>query len=314
MNFQVPQGKSIKQYKAEKPTGKIVLHLGAHKTATTAIQHYCAQEADTLRAAGIVYVGHTAKPYSTYRTLRDLTQEVRGEGKFESREARTRLVIDSAKKTINRDDVRSLLIPWEIFLGEPYDENHPVLYPGARISLGALADFLRDLPISIVFTIRDQWAFLNSWYLQLHKLGHIPDPFRFRDWVAAANLSWRPMAETMKEYFGAENVTILGYPVKSETQPDYFRDLFRAYGYVDPINPNSIARRNESWPSEALEIARHVMPLLPSDRERYLFRLKMDDVFSNLTGRPYKVLDENVRLQLTEKYAAENATLITPHK
>lgn len=295
-------------------TGKLVLHLGAHKTATTAIQHYCSEEKDRLRAAGIVYVGHTVKPFSTYRTLRDLTQEARGEGKFESREARSKLVIDNAEKVINRADVRSLLIPWEIFLGEPYDKNLPVLYPGAHLSLKALAGFLKDLPISIVFTIRDQWAFLNSWYLQLHKLGQIPDPTHFREWVAAANLSWRPMVETMKEYFGAENVTVLTYPANSATQPDYFRDLFKAYGYVDPINPNSIDRKNVSWPSEAMEIARHVMPLLPNDRERYLFRLKMDDVFSKLPGRQYKVLDESAQLQLAEKYAAENTTLGTSSK
>lgn len=295
-------------------TGKILLHLGAHKTATTAIQNYCTIESARLRAAGIVYVGHTVKPFSTYRTLRDLTAEARGEGKFEAREARSALVIDNARKILGRGDIRSLLIPWEIFLGEPYDENQPLLYPLARVSLTALRDFLKDLPTSIVFAIRDQWSFLNSWYLQLHKLGHVPDPSQFREWAAVADLSWQPMVKTMKELFGSENVTILQYGSTVETHGEFFQRLFKAYGYADSFDPDSIQRKNESWPTEALEIARHVMPLLPNDRERYLFRLKMDDVFSGFVGQPFKVLNEELRLKLVERYAEENALLTASPK
>ncbi|MBC7311900.1 MAG: hypothetical protein H5U11_05340 [Rhizobium sp.] len=290
-------------------TGKIVLHLGAHKTATTAIQEYCTLEANTLRADGIVYVGHTTKPFSTYRTLRDLTAEARGEGRFDSREARCKLVIENTRKIFSRGDIRSLLIPWEIFLGEPYDETKGILYPGARASLSALAEFLNDLPTLIVFTIRDQWDFLNSWYLQLHKLGHVPDPDHFRNWAATADLSWRPIVDTMRQHFGAANVMVLQYGSTAETHKEFFRALFSAYGYTGRIDPLSIPRRNESWPKEALEIARHVMPLLPNDRERYLLRLKLDDVFSGLAGRPVKVLDDEMRLKFSEKYANENALL-----
>ena len=290
-------------------TSRLVLHLGAHKTATTAIQHYCTVETQNLRAAGIVYIGHTTKPYSTYRTLRDLTTHARGEGEFKEGAARLTFMLENARKVLARTDVTSLLVPWEILIGEPYIEEEFALYPRARASLEAMAEALRGLPISVVFTIREQGSFLNSWYLQLHKLGRVPDPDAYRSWAREADLSWKPTVTAMRDCFGQESVKILYYDLTASSPARYFKKVFKTYGIPKTLDLAGIERKNLSWPAEAIEIARHVMPRLADERERYAFRLKMDEAFSALAGRPLKVLDEEARRHLVDRYCAENRVL-----
>ena len=248
----------------DKTTDKtIILHLGAHKTATTSAQICCRNNLTELRRHGLVFIDHTDKEFSTYRIIRGTCQAARGERTLEKAPEKFEMLRSSLQRQLAHPTVNSLLIPWEIFLGEPYYQGHAGFYPKSAESIDALYRLFDGFSVRVIYTVRDQWDFVNSWYQQLQKLGRRLAPEPYRDWALAADLSWRPLIANLAAAFGAAQVEVLDYASPDHANPDILARILRTYGVPIPsLSGPQDTFQNKAWPKQAMEIAAFAMPKL----------------------------------------------------
>jgi hypothetical protein len=275
----------------------IILHLGAHKTATTSAQNWCRNNLTELRRHGLVYVDHTHKEYSSYRIIRGTCQAAHGEFALENAAAKHAMLRSSLQRHLSLASVNHVIIPWEIFLGEPYYQGDIRLYPKLPESVDALARLFDGFIVRVIYTIRDQWSFMNSWYQQLQKMGRPLAPEVYREWAMTADLSWSPIIATLRSAFGEGDVEVLYY-----SSPNILQRILHAYGM--PTNSNSGVEnvfKNKGWPTQAMDIAAFAMPLLTVQQAARLRDL-LDKGFADHPAAPFRLLDEACRADFCEKY------------
>jgi hypothetical protein len=128
--------------------GKIILHLGLHKTATTSLQDFLQAHARVLAGNGVRYV-----PRQRMRT--DLTPLFLNLDR--GRRARLTLFIEE----VERD---TLLLSDENIIGSPSEIAEGALYPYARNRIESFCEENAGKEIIIFLTLRDPSRFLLSMY------------------------------------------------------------------------------------------------------------------------------------------------------
>lgn len=148
---------------------KIILHLGLHKTATTALQSFFDRQARALAAAGAYYVPlkHMRSDVTPLLTSLD-----------DGKRVRLALLVEGIDK-------RTVLLSDENILGSPGDITRGALYPFARNRLETFCDEHREAQITLFITLREPQAFLASLYCEYlrHKTF-----VSFADYVAGYDL------------------------------------------------------------------------------------------------------------------------------
>lgn len=285
----------------------VLLHLGAHKTATTSVQHWCQSNAGLLLENGFLYCGHTLRERSAYRILRTACEAARGECAPPDQSAAIAILRKSMQQQLQQPGVKAYLIPWEIYLGEPWRAGSDDFYPGAAAAIAALQAILHGLPVRILYTLRDQWGFLNSWYQQLQKMGRSLEPEPYIAWCSRADLSWQPLIARLRAGFGAANVHVTGY------QPEgMVHSLLREYGLPPKITATLPPLRvNRAWPREAMEIAAFTMPKLSAADQAQL-RALLDQGFREHPSPAFQVLPPHLRPELDALWNQDQAALLGP--
>jgi hypothetical protein len=125
-----------------------VLHLGLHKTATTALQDFLMGQSKALLAAGVRYI-----PLGRMRS--DVTPLLT------SLEDGKRFRLASFLEAINKPCV---LLSDENIIGTPGDIMEGSLYPYARNRVESFCDEQQGRSITLVLTLRDPHAFFASLY------------------------------------------------------------------------------------------------------------------------------------------------------
>ena len=128
----------------------LILHLGLHKTATTALQEFLAGEAKPLLEHGVVYL-------RLARMRSDLTPLITSAAKPD-RAALGRFV-DQVHKPV-------LLLSDENILGSPGDITGGALYPFAENRIRRFCDQFADRRIRLFLTVRSPAAFLASMFCE----------------------------------------------------------------------------------------------------------------------------------------------------
>ena len=139
---------------------KVVLHLGAHKTATTYLQARLAKSANPLRQMQVGYVDLPA--------FRDSQKRAGGLRRAEPRYAmlRRRALRHEMSELIRREvafGVNRIVFSDENILGSLTDlAGGAELYRSAGARVRAVIDALRDHDVEIAVSIRDYSSFLPS--------------------------------------------------------------------------------------------------------------------------------------------------------
>ena len=128
----------------------LILHLGLHKTATTALQDFLAGETRALVAHGVAYP-------RLARMRSDLTPLIASAAKPD-RAALGRFV-DKVRQPV-------LLLSDENILGSPGDIVGGTLYPYAENRLRRFCDQFASRRIRLFLTLREPAAFLASMYCE----------------------------------------------------------------------------------------------------------------------------------------------------
>lgn len=275
---------------------RVVFHVGAHKTGTSLLQKYMRDNRTRLRRNRIYYLSRSeTNDYVGWGSaLRE--QPVRLRGRI--------------AEALRNPWYRTLVASHENTLGRPVRSGGRHLYPDAPEIIGALREALEPFDARVLFGLRPQDEFLESYYLQRIHEGRT---VRFPEWLDALDLealSWRPVVDGLVDAFGAPRVEVIDFRTIAHGQDAYIEAFLRR---VDPRWSGRVhyrAVRNPSISAKGLDIALAVNPLLESAEERKALRTFLQNHFNNRRSPRPQLLSPEQRDRLRARYGAEYEDLL----
>ena len=193
---------------------KVILHIGTHKTATTTIQDTFHANTDLLAAHGVIYprynriTGHHGLVHD-WGSLPDVYRLPGG-----SRATLTRLVNEYAHR-----DVTVVLS----------SEEFSRAAPDARVDFTELRELLSGFDaVEVVCTLRIQWQFLQSIYLELSKKRAPARPGA----IVRAALENQRYAGLWRDYNGLYDMLLESFAPEEITFFDYATSCRREGGIL----------------------------------------------------------------------------------
>jgi hypothetical protein len=272
---------------------KIVLHIGAHKTGSTALQAALQNHSDMLIGNDIVTM---PRRLSAEMFVHEMLLE--------------------AREVIADINAETLIITHEVILGWPFGPigklmpTHPFLYPEAKQRLDALACIFEGFDVGIVYYIRDQASFLESFYIQCIQGGAT---FSFDEWIAKidlSRLSWRPIIDEIRSRFP---ICVKRFETEfAHSQSEAFRRFLSvatptiSREEIDSITFEEPANRSLNAVGLSMMMEINNIALLPEQRSA--LRAVLQRHVSNLGGGRPSLLSDKQRAILAA-YQAENEAL-----
>ena len=191
----------------------LYIHIGTHKTGSTAIQNFLALNRPELQRHGVLYPGTTLNHYYVAAEISAAEQP------FSNNKTELFRVFSEIRDNLN--DVGKCIISAENFYG-----NCETACPNIR----KILDFFQiDVQVKIIIFFRPQVSLIESFYQQLVKSiidrstltfsQYLQNPYAFCDYYQQANL-WAAC-------FGKENIIIRRYD-PSQTRTKIYEDFLSA--------------------------------------------------------------------------------------
>jgi hypothetical protein len=271
----------------------IVLHIGAHKTGSTALQAALQKNSDLLIGSDIVTI---PRPLVAEMFVHEMLLE--------------------ARQVIADINAESVLITHEVILGWPFGPvgkwmpDYPYLYPESQIRLEALSRIFEGFDVRIIYYIRDQASFLESFYIQCVQVGATCS---FREWVSKidlSQLSWRPIIDAIRSRFP---VCVKRFETEfAHSQSEAFR---RFLAVATPAVPQKEINKitfedpiNRSLSAVGLSMMKEVNNMSLPPKQRDALRAMLQRHMSNIGGERPSLLSEKQRVLLAA-YKPENEML-----
>jgi hypothetical protein len=278
----------------------LVLHFGAHKTATSVIQRYLRDNPELMEENKIAFL------------LRSESDGLIGWGGnvLDAGIARLRAKIDDAFDS----GAAYFILSHENTLGRPFKRDVNGLYPNREGPLKKLAEAFSIYPKRVIYYIRSQEEFLESYYLQkIHEGG----TQTFKQWSRQINvesLSWRPVIESLQRAFGSNEVVVKDFAVEmANGQQEYLKRAFATFHQnLEPSRFSDFEYsplHNISIGTKGLEIALAINRFAQTPEERTKVRHFIQRNFSNLQYPRPTLLSEEEKGRIKEFYAEENSAL-----
>ena len=164
----------------------IVLHIGAHRTATTSLQRLARDHVAGLAGQGVTFWG----PQVTRPNLLPGVQPGRGRSAAMTRRAAGRLRLKCAQAGLGGTQV--LILSDENMLGTPQGNlTAQALYPAAGERLARISAALRGQVRRVVLSVRGQEAYWSSVLAMMVERGHNVPRARVLQALADARRGWR---------------------------------------------------------------------------------------------------------------------------
>lgn len=275
----------------------IVCHLGAHKTATSLIQKYFKATQTDYKKRGLLFY-----------TRGEISPFIRWGEPIVSEGEELRKYIDQG--FANRG-IKIIGFSNENALGRPIIPNRDMLYPNHRKYMEALKSALDGYPIKFAYYIRPQHEYIQSYYLQMVHQGKYMTFQQYLSDIDIGKISWRPLLDSAREVFGAENVYLGDFAAIRNGQNTFLKS------FMDTLMPGMAEkkidyqfRHNSSVSDRGLHMALRINPLLEKPRERRLVRRFLQENFSNATGPRPVLMTHELTNELKQRYDEENAALL----
>ena len=277
---------------------KLFAHLGAHKTATSLVQRYFMSKSKHYEREGVKFL--TREQVSSYISW--------GDKIIQDGEKFSNFLHQESENT----KAPNLMFSNENSLGRPL-KNKAGLYPNHRPILKSLKDITKDFDTKIVFSIRRQADFLQSYYLQRIHQGDFLTFSQFIDEIDLGNISWRPLIECLHETFGKDNVIILDFDYIKMGQNEYLKHFLNVtVGPEIKFNEEFDKIVNPSISDRGLHMALRINPLLRKNTgETGLVRKFLQAHFSNQTETRPLLLSEELKSKIGTIYDREYEDLIS---
>lgn len=145
---------------------RLYLHIGSHKTGTTAIQSFARTNQDELRQQGLWYPDYSPISDRKADAHHDLSHAIAGDSKYYDLPTLEELVhywFKTASKT--GDDI---LLSAEPFWRHIIDtDGHKSWFEGRRLLFARVADLLNSFDVTVVVVLRRQDDYIRSLYQEL---------------------------------------------------------------------------------------------------------------------------------------------------
>jgi hypothetical protein len=238
---------------------KLYIHIGTHKTGSTAIQHALSRSLTQLEKEGIVYIP-TLPVFKQlmYSSTLDASLLESGRDQLHQR----------IKRFKHKESLR-YVISSEALSGDPM-----LGYQNAHIIAKSLAEIVPDFSVSVIVYLRRQDEFIESFYTQKIHQGESLTFEEFFQTCDHAELHWDALLDSYAEQFGQDNIVAQQYHRDALPHRD---SLVRGFGEL--IGSESLPAYTETkianpgYSRDALETARLTNPHLGDQDRRQLRQL-----------------------------------------
>jgi hypothetical protein len=236
----------------------LYLHIGSHRTATTSIQQFMNRNFETLTKRGYLY------PYSMPRHARLMNALFAG----------TQTVADVAADLIARADAKAGNVNTIVLSDEDISIRHDP---------GVLAQFQDHFDVRIVYSMRRQDLWLESWYFQNIKWQWIPklSHCTFETFLTHREdfhwIHYDRYVSRLEAMFGSENVLLTVFE-KQQMLDGPVIEFCRKIGLTDLKGFTKAPHVNSSMSAQMVEVMRHLPLDSFNPAERNLMRRALEEV------------------------------------
>jgi hypothetical protein len=267
---------------------QLLIHIGTHKTGTTAIQNALRANRKLLAQNGCAYVDEA------YELSRCLKEPALAEAEFEALKKKFKCLVSEA----SHDRV--------IFSSEQFAGTILKNYTDSSFIAQRLKDIFPKHSVSLIVYFRRQDHFIESAYTQFVQMGQPWSFDRFRDFVDFSKFDWNVVVDNYRQYF--QSVDIHMYDRTQLTGGDVVVDFFSWLGLPVDSRLRIIRGSNYSISRAAVEVARVGNVYLDeASKERLWQLLRSRDRRQPYGDNPYFTVQE--RKALLEHYRAANEKL-----
>lgn len=194
---------------------KLVLHIGAHRTATSTFQHHLDKNAAYLSGFGWGVLTPTRISDRKEFSVRNVSNRIAGvcEGAFFKRTKDRRRARRMFDKLLKEIDQPRLVVSDENLLGPIFDEQLNI-YPAARCCLGEAKRVLPRDPDIVLLTVRNYATFLPSAYAMraiYERKFEMQDRESLAEKARHFDRGWRALISDMKLIFGSSQILVVPF-------------------------------------------------------------------------------------------------------
>lgn len=282
------KSENTKKGKTKPP--KLDLHIGTHKTGTSALQACLSLNRDRLRSQGMVFLDC---PHEKLKPLMRATQ---------IEPSMVTAMKDFFDKRITNHSAHYVL-SWEGLCGDPYSG-----YTNSSILAQTILQASQGLDVRIILYLRRQDDFIESLYTQLIHEGGSES---FKDFIGRLDESmfnWLQLTDNFAALFSREKIVVRPYdksilPTTTSLFEDFFSILGIDFGSLR-YNEN-LSAKNSGYSRQALELARQCNPWLEPQEQRQL-RMLLRVISHKDPFQSYSYWTEADRASYLARYASTN--------
>jgi len=279
----------------------LVIHIGTHKTGTTAIQTYLRRSRGYLKKQGILFVDYPLPGCDRLVAQKELTQSL----------------IDSHKKQIagalrkcRSRNLESVLLSSEGFSGLPMEG-----YGNVDVIADHWHRIAGDLRVKIILYLRRQDLFAESLYFQRIRTGSHYTFEEFLDVLPLNAFDWSAIFDAYAKRFDSENVFVRTYDqARLKNSTDLLRDFHECLNIaVDEslLQPKSVTVHS-GYSQDAMAFALLSNPGL-DEIERKALGAILQEVSAKQPFEPYSFFSPDQRQAFLDNYASSNRQLAENH-
>lgn len=192
--------------------GQVILHLGAHKTATTSIQMALDAERADLRARGTALL-----------LPRDLRQPATGPHRRRDRATELEQQLCDA---VADDAIHRLILSEENLTGSSgHNLARKSLYPSVTRRLGKLPRTLNHPNVTVLFALRDYGPYLSSSATTAIRRGKVFDTVALRTAFLLMHRHWLDVVQDIQAVFPSSNLRLWRYEDFDAVAPSLWREF-----------------------------------------------------------------------------------------
>lgn len=219
-------------------TKTVFLHIGTHKTGTTAIQHTLRDNQDLLGSNGYHFIARSLL-YQPVQKLQGFAPD-----RIEREKRNYHELIENSK-------CGNLIFSYENFSGDLFNA-----YSDAPLWAQTLSSIFGNHSVKIIIYLRRQDQFIESAYVQSIKQGCGWTFANFCDIVDIHGFNWYNHLTHYAQYFGNDSIIVRPYESVQLQNGNVVPDFLQILGIPSDAIPVTSHRENRSYSRSALELAR----------------------------------------------------------
>lgn len=227
----------------DRPKRRVVIHIGTHKTGTTAFQRYLLENRTHFSRAGLhLHVHESGSPQAHELPLLALRSDLC----IPLRVRNPDLTLAEARPNLE-SAIRSTLA--SVKHGTVLFSHEALSFLRHQEETEALAQLFPEDEVQIVVTLRDPTAYLKSWSAQLKRMGFATSsPYR-TSFMYTESDSWLADFNTLesvyRQTFGSDSVTVVSYERALTQTSSVVPSLLEAVGIpIEDLPPGWDEYRN----------------------------------------------------------------------